>query len=267
MNSIVTRRLKVGYDGVIVVPEFSADIRKGKITSIIGANGCGKSTVLKAIGRLLPAEDGTVIVNNVDMWTLKSREIARLLAVLPQTPAAPGTLTCEELVAYGRYPYQKGLGRMTKEDKEVVAWALETTGMSGFCRRPIASLSGGQRQRVWIAMALAQQTNIVLLDEPTTYLDLSHQLEVLEILKRLNKEEGSTIVMVLHDLNLASRYSDYLLAMKDGRIARYGTPEEVMTPDVLAECFFIDGDVVKDGRSGKPICLSYDLLNERGRND
>ena len=260
MNSIVTRRLKVGYDGVIIVPGFDVELRKGKITSIIGANGCGKSTVLKAIGRILPAEGGTVIVNDVDIKTMKSRDVAKWLAILPQTPTAPGTLTCEELVAYGRYPYQKGMGRLTKEDRDVVSWALEATGMLEFLQREIACLSGGQRQRVWVAMALAQQTNIVLLDEPTTYLDLSHQLEVLEILKHLNREQGTTIVMVLHDLNLASRYSDYLLAMKDGQIARYGTPEEVMTRDVLAECFFIDGDVVTDRRSGKPVCLSYDLL-------
>ena len=260
MNSIVTRRLKVGYDGVIIVPGFAVELRKGKITSIIGANGCGKSTVLKAIGRILPAEGGTVIVNDVDIKTMKSRDVAKWLAILPQTPTAPGTLTCEELVAYGRYPYQKGMGRLTKEDRDVVSWALEATGMLEFRQREIACLSGGQRQRVWVAMALAQQTNIVLLDEPTTYLDLSHQLEVLEILKHLNREQGTTIVMVLHDLNLASRYSDYLLAMKDGQIARYGTPEEVMTRDVLAECFFIDGDVVTDRRSGKPVCLSYDLL-------
>ena len=260
MNSIVTRRLKVGYDGVIIVPGFDVELRKGKITSIIGANGCGKSTVLKAIGRILPAEGGTVIVNDVDIKTMKSRDVAKWLAILPQTPTAPGTLTCEELVAYGRYPYQKGMGRLTKEDRDVVSWALEATGMLEFRQREIACLSGGQRQRVWVAMALAQQTNIVLLDEPTTYLDLSHQLEVLEILKHLNREQGTTIVMVLHDLNLASRYSDYLLAMKDGQIARYGTPEEVMTRDVLAECFFIDGDVVTDQRSGKPVCLSYDLL-------
>ncbi len=260
MNSIVTRRLKVGYDGVIIVPGFDVELRKGKITSIIGANGCGKSTVLKAIGRILPAEGGTVIVNDVDIKTMKSRDVAKWLAILPQTPTAPGTLTCEELVAYGRYPYQKGMGRLTKEDRDIVSWALEATGMLEFRQREIACLSGGQRQRVWVAMALAQQTNIVLLDEPTTYLDLSHQLEVLEILKHLNREQGTTIVMVLHDLNLASRYSDYLLAMKDGQIARYGTPEEVMTRDVLAECFFIDGDVVTDRRSGKPVCLSYDLL-------
>ena len=199
-------------------------------------------------------------MNDVDIKTMKSRDVAKWLAILPQTPTAPGTLTCEELVAYGRYPYQKGMGRLTKEDRDVVSWALEATGMLEFRQREIACLSGGQRQRVWVAMALAQQTNIVLLDEPTTYLDLSHQLEVLEILKHLNREQGTTIVMVLHDLNLASRYSDYLLAMKDGQIARYGTPEEVMTRDVLAECFFIDGDVVTDRRSGKPVCLSYDLL-------
>lgn len=263
MNSIVTRRLKAGYGGAIVVPGFDVEIPRGKITSIIGANGCGKSTVLKAIGRILPAMGGTVIVNDVDIQTRKSREVAQWLAILPQTPTAPGALTCEELVAYGRYPYQKGMGRLTKEDREAISWALEATGMLEFRQREIACLSGGQRQRAWVAMALAQQTGIVLLDEPTTHLDLCHQLEVLEILRRLNREQGTTVVMVLHDLNLASRYSDRLLAMKDGQIAHYGTPEEVMTREMLAGCFGIDGDVVSDPRSGKPVCLSYALLQEK----
>ena len=262
-NSIVTRKLKIGYDGNIIVPSFDIEIRQGKITSIIGANGCGKSTVLKAIGRIIRSESGTVIINESDMTSLKSKEIAKQMAILPQTPSAPGTLTCRELVGYGRFPYQKGFGKLSREDRQIVEWALDVTSMSEFSDREIASLSGGQRQRVWIAMALAQQTGIILLDEPTTYLDLAHQLEVLELLKKLNGGQHTTIVMVLHDLNLASRYSDYLLAMKNGEIELYGEPKDVMTRSMLEHCFGIDGDIVTDARSGKPMCISYDLCEGR----
>ena len=155
-NSIVTEALKVGYDGRIIVPSFDVEIKKGKITSVIGANGCGKSTVLKAIGRIIRAEGGAVIVNGTDIKELKNRDIAKQMAILPQTPTAPGTMTCRELVGYGRFPYQKGLGKLSREDKDIVTWALEVTNMSEFADREIACLSGGQRQRVWIAMALAQ---------------------------------------------------------------------------------------------------------------
>lgn len=186
-NSIVTRDLSIGYDGTIIVPSLNSEIHRGKITSIIGANGCGKSTVLKAVGRIIKSESGCIIINDTDIKTLKNKEIAKQMAILPQSPTAPGTLTCRELVAYGRFPYQKGFGKLSKEDKEIIDWALEVTNMIEFRDREIACLSGGQRQRVWIAMALAQQTGIILLDEPTTYLDLAHQLEVLELLKHLNE--------------------------------------------------------------------------------
>ena len=260
-SAVETLNLAVGYDKVIIVPDFDVKLKQGKITSIIGANGCGKSTVLKAIGRIIPRAGGTIIINGTDVSELKNKDIARQLAVLPQTPTAPGTLTCFELVSYGRFPYQKGFGRMTSEDKEIVEWALEVTNMKEFRNREIAYLSGGQRQRVWIAMALAQKTGIILLDEPTTYLDLCHQLEVLELLKKLNREQGTTIVMVLHDLNLASRYSDQLLAMKQGEIFSFGTPGEVFTERMLKECFRIDGKIQYDQTSGKPLCVSYDIYN------
>ena len=260
--AIQTEALVVGYDKAIIVPDFNVAFEAGKVTSIIGANGCGKSTVLKAVGRIIPSAGGAVIVNGTPISQLSSKAVAQQMAILPQTPQAPGTLTCTELVSYGRFPYQTGMGRLTKEDREIVQWALDVTNMGDFKDREIANLSGGQRQRVWIAMALAQQTGIILLDEPTTYLDLSHQLEVLELLSKLNREQGCTIIMVLHDLNLASRYSDYLLAMRAGTVYAHGTPDEVFTAPMLAQCFKIDGIIERDPRTGKPICPSYDLLRE-----
>ena len=258
-NAVLTKKLKVGYDEHIVVPEFDAEFIKGKVTSIIGPNGCGKSTVLKAIGRILRKSDGAIFINDKDISNLKSKDIAKELSILPQSPSAPGSVTCYELVAYGRFPYQKGFGKLSEEDKNIISWALEVTNMSEFANREIGSLSGGQRQRVWISMALAQQTDIIFLDEPTTYLDLNYQLEILELLKKLNEEHGVTIVMVLHDLNLASKYSDYLIAMKDGEIVKFGTPNEVICNEILETCFSIDADI-EVLKSGKPVCFNYELL-------
>ena len=270
-NSVLTEKLKIGYDETIIVNEFDASFVSGKITSIIGPNGCGKSTVLKAIGRILKSKSGTIVINDKNIQDLKSKEIAKELAILPQTPQAPGSITCFDLVAYGRFPYQKGFGKLSEEDKRIISWALDVTNMKEYASREIASLSGGQRQRVWISMALAQQTNIIFLDEPTTYLDLNYQLEILELLKKLNKEEGVTIVMVLHDLNLASKYSDYLIAMKDGDILKYGTPNEVICKDILRRCFQVDADIEYLDDSNKPVCFNFKLLrmnkNENKEND
>ena len=266
-NIIKTENLKIGYDGLIIVPKFNCEIKKHCITSIIGPNGCGKSTVLKAIGRIIPHEAGTIIINDVEMKNLKTLQIAKMMAILPQSPTAPSSITVFDLVSYGRYPYQKGLGKLSKEDKEIINWALNATHMEEYKNRAICNLSGGQRQRVWIAMALAQQTEIILLDEPTTYLDLNHQLEILELLKELNQKNKTTIVMVLHDLNLASKYSDYLLAMKDGEIVRYGTPKEVFNKEMLENCFQINGEIFIDQKSDKPLCVSYELLRKKGDND
>lgn len=188
-----------------------------------------------------------------------TKELARKLAILPQNPESASGLTVGELVSYGRFPYQKGFGRLTKRDLEVVEWALDVTGIHEFKYESVDALSGGQRQRVWIAMSLAQETEMIFLDEPTTYLDMAHQLEVLELLKRLNREEGRTIVMVLHDLNQAARFADHIVAMKQGEIIKSGSCEEVIQREVLCQVFHIDAVIGRDPRTDKPMCLTYDL--------
>lgn len=262
MNSIATENLAVAYDENLVVDDLDMEIPQGKITSIIGPNGCGKSTVLKAVGRILKPKNGVIYLNGEDIHRLTTKEVAQKMAILPQSPQAPAGLTVGELVAYGRFPHQRGFGKLKPEDKKVIQWALEVTKLTELETMAVDNLSGGQRQRVWIAMALAQQTDLILLDEPTTYLDLAYQLEVLELLYRLNREQGCTIVMVLHDLNLASRFSDYMIAIRCGNIIRHGIPEEVMTPEVLRETFHIDAEIVKESRTGRPSCVAYDLIQD-----
>lgn len=260
MEAIETENLKIGYDNNIIVESLNMAITNGEITSIIGANGCGKSTILKAIGRIIKKKCGTVFINGYDIDYQKSKDIAKQVAILSQIPTAPTTLTCYELVSYGRFPYQKGFGKMSMEDKTIVNWAIESTNLTELKDRPIGSLSGGQRQRVWIAMALAQKGNIILLDEPTTYLDLSCQLEILELLVKLNKENGTTIVMVLHDLNLAAKYSDNLIAIKDGEIYKMGKTKDVLNQDVLRDCFGVSAEIIEDKESQKPLCFNFKLM-------
>ncbi|MBM7870776.1 iron complex transport system ATP-binding protein [Clostridium pascui] len=260
MNSISTKNLSISYGNIDIVKDLNLNIPKGKITTIIGANGCGKSTILKTIARILQPKSGAIYVNGKDIQGQSSKEIAKVMAVLPQTPQAPKGLTVDELVAYGRFPHQSGFGKLQKEDREVIDWALEVTGIKEYKNRPIEALSGGQRQRVWIAMALAQETEILLLDEPTTYLDLAHQLEILKLLQDLNKKQNRTIVMVIHELNNAARFADYMVGVKKGRIVCHGAAEEVMTKENLKEIFNIDAEVVKDPRDNKPVCITYDLI-------
>jgi iron complex transport system ATP-binding protein len=262
MNSIMTKKLDIAYEETLIVQNLDMQIPSGKITSIIGPNGCGKSTVLKAVGRILRPKQGMVYLSGEDIKKLSAKEIAKKMAILPQTPTAPSGLSVSELVSYGRFPHQKGFGKMSIEDKKVVKWALEVTKLIAFEHREVDTLSGGQRQRVWIAMALAQQTDLILLDEPTTYLDLAHQLEVLELLDELNKDQGCTIVMVLHDLNLAARFSDYMIALRGGDIIKYGSPEDVMTTEVLKKAFNIDAQIVCDPKTKRPVCVTYDLVKD-----
>lgn len=260
-----TEGLSLGYQGSIVVEELSLELPKGQITALVGANGSGKSTVLKALARVLRPKEGAAYLDGKEIHTQSTRQVAKRLAILPQSPDAPDGLQARELVSYGRFPHRSGFGAPSAEDVRMVEWALSMTGMTAFAQRPVGSLSGGQRQRAWIAMALAQGTEILLLDEPTTFLDMAHQLEVLMLLQRLNREEGRTVIMVLHDLNHASRFSHRMVAISEGRVVVEGSPVEVMTPDVLRRVFAIEADIVQDPRTGLPICVPYDLRPDANR--
>ena len=260
MSCISTKNLNISYGNLDIVKDLNLDIPKGKITTIIGSNGCGKSTILKTIARIIQAKSGDIFVNNINIKEQSPKDLAKVMAVLPQSPQAPSGLTVEELISYGRFPHQKGFGKMRKEDEDIVTWALKSTGIEEFRERPMEALSGGQRQRAWIAMALAQQTEILILDEPTTYLDLAHQLEILNLLEELNRNQGTTIVMVIHELNNAARFADHMIGVKKGKVICQGTAHEVMTKENLRELFNIDAEIVQDPRNNKPVCLTYDML-------
>lgn len=261
MVSLQTSHLNIAYEDRLIVEDLNIAIPDGQITALVGANGSGKSTILKTMARIMQPKGGSVILNGKSIHKQSTREVAKQLAILPQNPTAPDGLTVYELVSYGRFPYQKGFGSLRSEDKKVIEWAIEATGMGQFADRAIEQLSGGQRQRAWIAMALAQETDILFLDEPTTFLDMAHQLEVLHLLEHLNAETNRTIVMVVHDLNHAARYAHHVIAIKQGRAVAAGSPEEVVTQDVLREVFGIEADIVTDPRSGVPLCLPYDLAS------
>ena len=260
MYAFQVEKLTTGYENTRIIENLNVSIQTGKITTIIGPNGCGKSTFLKTIGRILKKECGDIFLQEENMNTMSTKEIAKKLALLAQSPAAPGQLKVHELIAYGRYPHRKNVGRLTKEDIEKINWAMEVTHTEEFRDRELAALSGGQRQRVWLAMALAQETDILLLDEPTTYLDMAHQLEVLEIVQQLNKNFGCTIIMVLHDLNHAARFSDELIVMRNGKVLHTGTPVQIMNAEVLKEVFQIEAKIIVDTEHQVPVCFSYNLM-------
>lgn len=262
-HMIAVEELSSGYDKELVFSKLSTTIEEGKISTIIGPNGCGKSTLLKTIGRILHKKSGNIYIQDQNMEKLHTRDIAQKLAVLSQNPIAPNGLKVEELISYGRYPHRKNIGRLTPKDKEMIHWAMSITHTLPFRDRNIEQLSGGQRQKVWLAMALAQETKILLLDEPTTYLDMAHQLEVLHIVKKLNEQHGCTIVMVLHDINHAARFSHQIIAMRNGNIIAEGVPEQIMTPEVLEDVYHIAARIMIDPETGCPVCYSYDMLPEK----
>lgn len=242
----------LGYGKKSVVEDFNLNVSKGEIVSIIGPNGSGKTTILKSLARYLKPQQGKVYLEDQDIFQLNTRYVARRIAVLPQVKSAAGDLKVEDLIEYGRYPHLKFGRRMNEEDHRIVDWALERTGLSELRHRPLATLSGGERQRAWIAMALAQKPEIMLLDEPTAFLDISYQLEVLELVKELNETLGLTIVMVLHDLNHAARYSHRIVAVKDGEVRSAGEPQKVLTGDLLKTIFRIEADMLEDKTNACP---------------
>jgi iron complex transport system ATP-binding protein len=252
---LVASGLTAGYDNTDILHGLDLTIPPGKVTVIVGANACGKSTFLRTLSRLIAPSKGQVLLDGKSIHRTPSRELARTLGLLPQSPIAPEGITVTDLVSRGRHPHQSLFSRWTRQDDEAVDSALVATKTIDLAERPIDELSGGQRQRVWIAMALAQQTDILLLDEPTTFLDINHQIEVLDLLTDLNRERGTTVVMVLHDLNLAARYADHLVAIADGRVHSSGTPEEVLTEETVRLVFGLNSRVISDPTSGRPIML------------
>ncbi|MGH2381207.1 MAG: ABC transporter ATP-binding protein [Candidatus Limnocylindria bacterium] len=247
--------LTLAYDGVAVVRDLTLALPKGRLTALVGPNACGKSTVLRGLARLLHPRGGSVYLDGRNIHRYPTREVARRLGLLPQVATAPEGLSVEDLVARGRYPHQSWLRQWSTDDERAVERALELTETTDLRQRPVDELSGGQRQRAWIAMALAQETELMLLDEPTTYLDLAHQIEVLDLLHTLVEGERRTIVIVLHDLNQACRYADHLIAMRDGAIVAEGGPGEVVTADLVGEVFGIRCRVMPDPVSGSPLVL------------
>lgn len=249
------RGLAVGYDRHPVLTDLDLRIERGSVTTFLGANGCGKSTLLKAFGRVLRPQAGEVLLDGVPIRREPGRAVARKLAILPQSPVAPAGTSVLDLVMRGRNPHQSWAKPWTAEDADVAEQAIAATGLGDVAHRDVASLSGGQRQRAWIALVVAQQAETLLLDEPTTYLDLAHQLEVLRLVRRLNREQGSTIVMVLHDLSLAARFSDRLVVLHEGAVAADGTPHDVLTPELLERAFGLHARVVADPVTGAPLIV------------
>jgi iron complex transport system ATP-binding protein len=256
-SRITVSNLSAGYNGIPVFQNINIEIPSGEITTLIGSNGSGKSTILKTMSRLLAPSEGTVHLDGESIHQMSTKSVAQKLALLHQGAQTPSQITVADLVEYGRFPYRTKLSGLTSEDREIISWALESTNMTELSDREMDQLSGGQRQRGWIAMALAQKTGILFLDEPTTYLDISHQLEILQLLRRLNVEQGVTIVMVLHDLNHAIMFSDYLITIKDGKKYKAGTPAKVITPDVLLDVFDVVAEVIMHPILDVPVCLPY----------
>ena len=247
--------LSLAYDRRRVVTDLDLTVPPGAVTVVVGANGCGKSTLLRGLSRLLRPAAGAVLLDGRDLRELPARQVARTIGILPQSPTAPEGITVADLVGRGRHPHQGWFRQWDAADDAVVAGALEATSTVDLAGRRVDELSGGQRQRVWIAMALAQDPQILLLDEPTTFLDVTHQLEVLDLLLALNRDRGRTIVMVLHDLNLAARYADHLVVMRDGAVRAIGDPRTILTEDLVAEAFGLRARVVPDPVCGSPMVV------------
>ncbi|KZQ02537.1 iron-enterobactin transporter ATP-binding protein [Enterobacter chengduensis] len=248
-------KLTLGYGKKIVVRDLSVTIPDGHFTAIIGPNGCGKSTLLRTLSRLMTPVEGSVLLDGEQIQRFASKEVARRIGLLAQNATTPGDITVQELVARGRYPHQPLFTRWRKEDDEAVNRAMQATGMTDLAQQSVDTLSGGQRQRAWIAMVLAQETSIMLLDEPTTWLDISHQIDLLELLSDLNRTQGYTLAAVLHDLNQACRYATHLIALRDGEIVAQGAPKEIVTPELIARIYGMRCMIIDDPVAGTPLVV------------
>ncbi|WP_134324286.1 ABC transporter ATP-binding protein [Cumulibacter soli] len=255
--AVTTNQLSLGYGHARVVDQVTTSLPAGRITAIVGPNGCGKSTLLRGLARLLSPQHGSVQLDGVELTEMSARTLARTLGLLPQQPIAPDGITVADLVGRGRHPHQRWFRQWSADDEVAVADAMAATSVDDLADMPIDELSGGQRQRVWIALALAQGPDVMLLDEPTTFLDLAHQLEVLDLLASLNRRLGRTIVLVLHDLNMASRYAHHLVAMRAGTVATAGPPSEVVTTEMVREVFGVEATVITDPVVGTPLVLPH----------
>ncbi|MFD7337180.1 ABC transporter ATP-binding protein [Streptomyces violascens] len=254
-SRLTARELTLAYEDRTVVHGLDLAVPDGRVSVIVGPNACGKSTTLRALGRLLKPRGGAVLLDGTELARIPTRKIAQSIGLLPQSPVAPEAITVADLVSRGRQPHQHWWQQWSEADERAVTDAMERTDVAALADRPVDELSGGQRQRVWIAMALAQETDVLLLDEPTTYLDISHQVEVMDLVRQLNHERGRTVVMVLHDLNQAARYADHLVAMKAGQIVAEGRPADVVTADLVREVFGLDSVVVPDPVTGSPLVV------------
>lgn len=263
--AIDTRDLRLAYGERTIVDDLTVSIPQGKITAIAGPNGCGKSTLLRSIARLLKPVRGVVLLNGNDIHRQSTRAVARQLAMLPQSATIPSGITVVDLVGYGRYPHQGLLKSASRKDRDVIEWAIDVTGLNDLRDRTVDTLSGGERQRAWIALALAQESGVLLLDEPTTFLDVRYQLEVLSLVRRLNEERGITVGWVLHDLNQAAAFSDHIIMLRNGEIAIQGPPAEIMTPAAIFDVFGIDVSVISHPLGSVPMCLPNAFCTPRPR--
>ncbi|MGL5084160.1 MAG: ABC transporter ATP-binding protein [Clostridium sp.] len=260
MEAISVKNLSVAYENNIIIDNMNLSIPEGKISIIIGSNGCGKSTLLKTISRINKPKKGDIFIKAKNLKKIKAKDIAKEVAFLPQAPICPSGLTVRELITFGRFPHQKMIGGLSSEDKAAIDWAIKETGLCEFADKEVENLSGGQRQRAWIALVLAQETEIIMLDEPTTYLDMAYQLEVLQVLKKLNLEKNITIVIVLHELNNACRFADNIIGLKKGKLICEGKPMEVINKENLKNIYGIDANIKKSESGEYPICIDYELL-------
>jgi len=255
LSPLATEHLTLGYDQKIIIDDLSVQIPAGEITVIIGPNACGKSTLLRTLSRLITPQSGRVLLNDRDIKEYATKAIARQLGLLPQSPMTPAGITVRELVSRGRYPWQSLFSRPSIADQQAVEQAMKATRIESLADQSVETLSGGQRQRAWIAMVLAQQTPLLLLDEPTTWLDISHQIELMELMRDLNRQHGRTLVVVLHELNHACRYAGHLIAMRDGKIVAQGKPQEIVTAELIEQVYGLKSVIISDPVAGTPLVI------------